>query len=93
MEREIGGVRGIWRISPGTNFVFVSLSGIGLLLPVLVYHAVKYDLDLTTQIPLVFKRFKGNILGLESFGRPVYIKNARRISPTDLFDIIATLSK
>jgi hypothetical protein len=32
-------------------------------------------------------------LGLESFGRPVYIKNARRISPTDLFDIIATLSK
>ena len=54
---------------------------------------VKYDLDLTIQIPLVFKRFKGNILGLESFGRPVYIKNARRISPTDLFDIIATLSK
>ena len=26
MEREIGGVRGIWRISPGTNFVFVSFT-------------------------------------------------------------------
>ena len=26
MEREIGGVRGIWRISPGTNFVFVSFA-------------------------------------------------------------------
>ena len=54
---------------------------------------VKYDLNLTTQIPLVFKRFKGNILGLESFGRPVYIRNAHKISFVDLIDIASKLSK
>ena len=71
MEREIGGVRGIWRISPGTNFVFVLLSGIGLLLPVLVYHGrtlvqmPKGILVVVYWISTVFKatRTKGETFG------------------------------
>ena len=54
---------------------------------------VKYDLDLPTAIPLVFERFKGRVLGLDSRAKQVYSPAAYWILLLIYFRFLATLSK
>ena len=54
---------------------------------------VKYDLNSTITIPLVFIRFNGTVLGLDSCAKQVYIPAAYWILSLIYFIFLATLSK